>query len=333
MLSENCSPFKFVCVSMNVLNIPVFLLAATVDVHVPISWYGEKAILNCWNQSHPATAVHSQRNGTIRWFIMNQTGQWIRLLPRPYLSDAISSKRRCFLIEHRPHLCHYSQGLTLEVMYTAQLLGVIYACQGAWENGANFYYNFHLDYGGDDVSHVPETGKNQQSRIVARFYGILIAFLYNVVWSVKIYPKSPFQISSIVSLVTHRCVTNPSSSLTASPGEDHKNTVRPRWVNTLRPRQNCCHFANDIFKCIFLSENVWISFKISLKYVPNVWINNIPAMVQKMAPSRRQAIIWTNIAMMVSLLIHICITRSQWVSHQGWATHICISKPGHCWII
>ena len=27
--------------------------------------------------------------------------------------------------------------------------------------------------------------------------------------------------------------------------------TRPQWVNTLRPRQNGCHFADDISKCIF----------------------------------------------------------------------------------
>ena len=46
--------------------------------------------------------------------------------------------------------------------------------------------------------------------------------------------------------------------------------------NTLRPRQNCRHFPNNIFKCIFMNENVWISLNISLKFVPKVWINNIP---------------------------------------------------------
>ena len=67
-------------------------------------------------------------------------------------------------------------------------------------------------------------------------------------------------------------------------------------VNTLRPRQNGHHFADDIFKCIFLNENVWILIKISLKFVPKGPINNIPSLVQIMvlAPSRRQAIIWTN---------------------------------------
>ena len=40
---------------------------------------------------------------------------------------------------------------------------------------------------------------------------------------------------------------------------------------------------DDIFKCISLNENACISLKISLKFVPNVQINNIPALVQIMA--------------------------------------------------
>ena len=51
--------------------------------------------------------------------------------------------------------------------------------------------------------------------------------------------------------------------------------------NTLRPRQDGWHFADDIFKCIFLNENIWI--KSSLKFVPRGPINNIPALVQIMA--------------------------------------------------
>ena len=53
--------------------------------------------------------------------------------------------------------------------------------------------------------------------------------------------------------------------------------------NSLRPRQNGRHFADDIFKCIFLNENVWILIKISLKFVPQGPIHNIPALVQIMA--------------------------------------------------
>ena len=43
------------------------------------------------------------------------------------------------------------------------------------------------------------------------------------------------------------------------------------------------HLAEDIFKCVFLNENVDISMKITLKFVPNDTINNIPALVQIMA--------------------------------------------------
>ena len=54
-------------------------------------------------------------------------------------------------------------------------------------------------------------------------------------------------------------------------------------LNKLRPRQNGRHFADDSFKCIFLHETVWISSNISLKFVPNGQINNIPSLVQIMA--------------------------------------------------
>ena len=53
--------------------------------------------------------------------------------------------------------------------------------------------------------------------------------------------------------------------------------------NILRPRQNGHRFAKCIFKRIFLNENVRISIKISLKFVPKGPINNNPALVQIMA--------------------------------------------------
>ena len=66
--------------------------------------------------------------------------------------------------------------------------------------------------------------------------------------------------------------------------------------NTLRPRQNGRQFPDDTFKRIFLNENVRISIKISLIFVPKGPINNNPALVSDndLAPVRRQAIIWTN---------------------------------------
>ena len=93
-------------------------------------------------------------------------------------------------------------------------------------------------------------------------------------------------------------------------------------INTLRPRQNGRHFPDDIFKCIFLNENEWISIKISLKFVPKGQINNIPSLVQIMA-WRRLGVKPLSEAMMVSLLAHICVTRPQWVnSFTAWCSKI-----------
>ena len=62
------------------------------------------------------------------------------------------------------------------------------------------------------------------------------------------------------------------------------NNVLYRIVfNTLRPRQNGRHFPDDIFKCIFLNEHIWITMKFSLKFVPKGPIDNIPALVHLMA--------------------------------------------------
>ena len=54
-------------------------------------------------------------------------------------------------------------------------------------------------------------------------------------------------------------------------------------LNSSPPGQNGRHFADDMFKCIFLNENFWISNKISLKYVPWDLMNTMWALVQIMA--------------------------------------------------
>ena len=85
------------------------------------------------------------------------------------------------------------------------------------------------------------------------------------------------------------------------------------WCNYWsRPRQNGHHFPDDVFKCIFLNENISISIKILLRFVPRGPINNIPALVQTMA-WRRQGDKPLSEPMMVSLPTHICVTRPQWV--------------------
>ena len=100
---------------------------------------------------------------------------------------------------------------------------------------------------------------------------------------------------------------------------------RNNLFNPLRPRQNGRHFSDAIFKCIFLNENVWISLEILQKFAPEVWINNIPSLVQIMAwrrPGNKQL----SEPMMVSLLMHICVTQPQWVK-----TVIKCSCPGWKW--
>ena len=86
------------------------------------------------------------------------------------------------------------------------------------------------------------------------------------------------------------------------------------YLNTLRLRQNGRNFTGNILKCIFLNENVWISIKISLKFVPSCPINNIPALVWIMVwhqPGDKPL----SESMVLNLLTHVCVTRPQGVNH------------------
>ena len=104
-----------------------------------------------------------------------------------------------------------------------------------------------------------------------------------------------------------------------------------RVSNTLRPRQNGRHFADDTFIPIFLNENIRISIKISLKFVPEVPINNIPALVQIMAcrlvgANRNQ---WWS----VYWRIYASLGLNELTSHGGLlVTHICVSEVGDHWL-
>ena len=114
--------------------------------------------------------------------------------------------------------------------------------------------------------------------------------------------------------------------------------------NTLRPRQHGRHFADDIFKLIFLSKNVWISIDVSLKYIPKCPICNIPALDQIMAwrPPGDKPL---SEPMVVSLLTHGHIWDASLglneLIHWGRVAHIRVSKltiigsdngfsPGRC---
>ena len=79
-------------------------------------------------------------------------------------------------------------------------------------------------------------------------------------------------------------------------------------LNTLKLKQNGCHFMKDSFKCNFLNENASILIKFSLKFVPKGPINNITSLVKIMAwhrPGEKPS----SEPMMVSLLTHICVIQ------------------------
>ena len=84
------------------------------------------------------------------------------------------------------------------------------------------------------------------------------------------------------------------------------------FIDSLRTWPSRRHFADNIFKSIFENANELILPRISLKFVPKVRINNIPALVQIMN-RRRLGDKPLSEPMMVSLLTHICVTRPQWV--------------------
>ena len=54
-------------------------------------------------------------------------------------------------------------------------------------------------------------------------------------------------------------------------------------INTLRQSRNGQNYVEEILKCVFLDENIWISINISLKFMSKGPLNNIPALVQIMA--------------------------------------------------
>ena len=108
---------------------------------------------------------------------------------------------------------------------------------------------------------------------------------------------------------------------------DHTNLS----INKLRLRQNGHHIANDIFKCIFMNENVRILIEFSLKFVPVGLITNIPALGLIMAwrwPGNNPL----SESMMVRLPTHICVTRPQWVNDSR-ATSKQIKTHLHIWDI
>ena len=83
-------------------------------------------------------------------------------------------------------------------------------------------------------------------------------------------------------------------------------------INSSPPGQNGCHFADNIFICIFVNEQICILIHIPLKFLPKDLIDNKSTLVQVMA--------WCRTGdkplpepMLPSSLTHIRSSRSRWV--------------------
>ena len=88
-------------------------------------------------------------------------------------------------------------------------------------------------------------------------------------------PAGFYLISGVLPLAKH---------LKSGKKHDHHWQISLFFLanNTLRRRQNARHFAEDTFNRIFINENIRISIKFSLKFVPKGPISNIQALVQIM---------------------------------------------------
>ena len=126
------------------------------------------------------------------------------------------------------------------------------------------------------------------------------------------YKRTLERLGNFLNVDRNTFISRSLRDLMPSKWKQHSLYSSPNFINTLRPRRIEQHFADDIFKRIFFNENVWISIEISLKFVPEDPINNIPALVQIMA-WRRSGDKPLSESMTVSLPTHICVTRPQWV--------------------
>ena len=128
-----------------------------------------------------------------------------------------------------------------------------------------------------------------------------VVLYFSLQW---IYINNPLMRLSLVSLVVTGTIlwmkwswmirVNDNSTLRRNVIEREQHAyIAGCKVNLSPPGQNGRHFTEVTFKSTFLNENIRLSITISLKFVPQGSINNIPA-DNGLAPTRRQAIACTN---------------------------------------
>ena len=97
-------------------------------------------------------------------------------------------------------------------------------------------------------------------------------------------------------------------------------------VNSSPPGQNGRHFADSIFRCIFMNEKFCTFIKISVKFVPKGAIDNNPVMMawRRIGDKPLSEPMLT----LFTAYMHICITMGRWVKHlhenaqMGWTFSI-----------
>ena len=94
------------------------------------------------------------------------------------------------------------------------------------------------------------------------------AWCFSCLWSLPS-SRTPFK---VVVMDSSQCAVTERLSqwLLYCHGPESTVTCCQFSFNSLRLGWNGRHFADDLIKCIFLTENVWISIKIWMKFVPNV---------------------------------------------------------------
>ena len=142
-----------------------------------------------------------------------------------------------------------------------------------------------------------------------------ITSIDTVSWNISVYTSASLIDIYYLNQQMDQRMERYNSPLKLGDGRVITSHIKHVWsLNTLRPRQNRRRFTDDVLKCIFLNENVWITIEISLKCVPKGPIDNIPSLVQIMA-WRRPGDKPLSEPLMVRLPTHICVTRPQWVNH------------------
>ena len=104
---------------------------------------------------------------------------------------------------------------------------------------------------------------------------------FTVLYSVPVFKKGLSEWGNMM----HKCNISPHWSMTWTTHlKDKRATLVIQFViNSLRLRQNGCHFEDNIFQFILIIIMLSIQIQISLKFVPKGYINNKVALAVLMA--------------------------------------------------